>query len=80
MKSFTLTLWTLLLIVAAQPAAACSVCFREDPASPFTLGLKLAVLSLFGVLLSVVIPLAKFFLSVRRRSREEFNNLKPTSY
>ncbi len=77
-RFFSITLGTFMAaVIAAAPSFACSVCFLNDPASPFTLGLQLAVLTLFIVLLSVLIPLAKFFLSVRRRSQSNFENFKP---
>ena len=74
----------IILIVASQNTVlplsfACSVCFLNDPSSPFTLGLRLAVLTLFVALLVVLVPLTKFFLYIRSHSRSDIKDLKSNS-
>jgi len=48
---------------------ACSVCYFGPPDDPMNMSLRGAIMAMFAVLAVVLGLLAKFFLSVRKRSR-----------
>jgi hypothetical protein len=63
----TVTGW---LLLAAAPAAACSVCFgSRDNGSPLVTGARLGVLLLLGVTVAVLGGLTRFFFHLRARAR-----------
>lgn len=59
---------TVVLAVAASPAArACAACFgRSD--SPLAEGMNMGILFLLGVIVSVLVGFASFFVFLARRS------------
>lgn len=59
---------TSVVLLAAQPAWACSVCFK-DPNSQMTIGLQQGVFVLLGFLMIIFAAFLKFIYSFSRRSQ-----------
>jgi hypothetical protein len=57
-------------LLAAAPAAACSVCFAKDTTSSMVSGARLGVFLLLGITAAVLGGFAKFFFYLRRRARQ----------
>jgi len=53
----------------AQNLYACAVCFGATEISVLV-GLKMAILTLLGILLSVFVGLVTFFIQMQRRTRK----------
>lgn len=56
------------ILLTAQPAWACSVCFK-DPNSQMTIGLQQGVFVLLGFLMIIFVAFLKFIYSFARRSQ-----------
>jgi hypothetical protein len=63
-----LLMMTSALLVFAQPAFACPVCFGA-PDSPQVRGMQMGILALLGVTVAVLGAFAGFFLYLRRRQK-----------
>ena len=61
---------TLGALLAAAPAAACSVCFAKDTSSAMVSSARLGVFLLLGITAAVLGGFAKFFFYLRRRARQ----------
>lgn len=66
----------LLLLLAAQAATACPVCFG-DPNDPMTVGVKNGVLSLLAIVVTVLIAFAAFFVTLMVRARRHAATAAP---
>lgn len=69
MKFFYISICSIILSLTAQPVLACSVCFYGDPNTLDNQALRMGIVLLLAFLIVILALFAKFFLSVKKRSK-----------